>query len=109
MKHKIASIHFPFSESGNKRLEKTFLIWDEAEKALRDVKPPDLGYYKTDFVITYENGETYSGRFDIGCDSETLRDHILNHVSFVCKNKYGRMTKEQIQDYQDFPVKYQIG
>lgn len=102
-------ICFPFSESGDSKLDSIFYSWEEAEKALSSVIPPDLGYYKTDFVITYKDGETYQGRFDIGSDAPTLKEHIFNSISCIKNNKYGRYKKETVEAYSEFENKYQIG
>jgi hypothetical protein len=109
MKIKVKSIHFPFSESDNSALEKIYSNWEDAEKALASVIPPDIGYYKTDFVITYEDGETYQGRFDIGSDADTLADHINDFSKLVINNTHGRYKSETIKSYQEFVEKYQIG
>lgn len=102
-------ICFPYSESGNEKLDSLFYSWQDAEDALASVNPPDLGYYKTDFVITYKDGETYQGRFDIGADAPTLREHILNLISHIKTNKYGRYKPETVKDFSEFEKKYQIG
>jgi len=107
-KIEIESICFPYSESEDVPCS-PFSNWDDAEKALSKVAPPDLGYYKTDFVITYKDGETYQGRFDIGSDAPTLKEHIFNSISWIKANKYGRYKKETVEAYSEFENKYQIG
>jgi len=104
---KIAQITFPFSESGDSVLEKTFTDWQGAEKALASVKPPDLGYYKTDFCVEYEGGEKYSGRFDIGCDEPTLEAHIRGHILRVIDKV--SIAEEVKKEYREFLENYQIG
>ncbi len=42
---------------------------------------PDLGYYKTDFTITWADGNIYQGRFDIGSDREDLTAHVKSFCS----------------------------
>lgn len=74
-KIKVKSIRFPFSESPSVNTKKEFNSWEAAEAELR-VKGPDLGYFKTDFNITFEDGNEYQGRFDIGSDHPTLRGHV---------------------------------
>jgi hypothetical protein len=69
--------------------------WDQANRWLRLVAPPNLGYYKTDFTVTYEDDTTYEGRYDIGADAPTLGQHIRDHLTFI-----GNTT---------FAVTYQIG
>lgn len=100
MKIKVAQITFPFSESGVESLEKAYSNWSAAEVALARIKPPKIGYYKTDFRILYEDGEVYKGRYDIGSDAPTLREHILGFVE---------RAKDKHPEYQEFAEKYQIG
>ena len=100
-KIEIEHIRFPFSESGDKRLDSLFKIWEDAEIALSRVNPPDLGYYKTDFEITWEDGEIYEGRYDIGSDFPTLKEHVLNFLN--------RMSEKGNSDAKSFVEKYQIG
>lgn len=54
-KIKVTKITFPFSESGVNHLNREFLTWVDAERALASVNPPDLGYYKTDFSVEFED------------------------------------------------------
>lgn len=77
---KIISVKFPFSESPhiNDRIEFTSLR--SAQEHLRIASmlcPKDmLGYYKTDFVIEWSDGDVYKGRIDITCTHYNLKDHV---------------------------------
>lgn len=67
-------------------------LWREAQDVLRElailVDAPDrseVGYDKTDFVVTFEYGIEYRGRFDLrsdglGDDCETLLEHIRDNI-----------------------------
>jgi len=61
------------------------------------------GYDKTDFVVTWEDGETYKGRFDMesldkdGGD-DTLRGHVFSCAAF--QSGYGRPAHMTEADYQ---------
>lgn len=44
----------------------------EYAKALNQM----MGYYKTDFTITFEDGTQYKGRYDFGSDAVDLTTHI---------------------------------
>jgi hypothetical protein len=82
-------IEFPFSEAPH--VAGTFKgpdCWALAQHQLTLSPRPSLGYYKTDFVITYEDGFTYSGRYDIGADSPTLEGHVIDHLRY-----HGDVTK----------------
>ncbi len=77
-------INFTFSESPDIPT-KQWLPFEEGNRILQELHDTAnadesfLGYDKTDFTIAFWTGnelETYSGRFDIGADSETLLDHI---------------------------------
>lgn len=105
-KIKVTKITFPFSESGVDYLNREFLTWGDAERALASVNPPDLGYYKTDFCIEFEDGEIYKGRFDIGSDAPTLKDHILGFAERISK---GKNPPELKKEYANFIRDYQIG
>jgi hypothetical protein len=76
MKKKIVKISFPFSEAPDFK-PCDFCSLAEANKFLRSLPRPELGYYKTDFILTFEDGETYEGRYDVGDDESTLGDHIV--------------------------------
>jgi len=51
------------------------------------VTAPKRGYDKCDFKITFADGETYSGRYDLSFDrtkqdTATLAEHVSRHCSF---------------------------
>lgn len=91
-------IEFPFSEAPRS----TPVVfdgadcWKRAQSWLTHVPRPALGYYKTDFIVEYEDDVTYSGWYDIGCDAPTLAEHIIQ----VCRY-HG--------DTQNFLGRYQVG
>jgi len=80
-KIKVKSISFPFSESNEVNTKITFSCFAAANAHLRGVEKPDLGYYKTDFVVVFEDGREYKGRYDIGSDYPTLEEHIISFCS----------------------------
>lgn len=51
--------------------------------------PKDGSYFKTDFVVTWQDGNTYSGRFDacnpgyINAEPADLERHIRSHVEYL--------------------------
>lgn len=47
--------------------------------------PDGGGYYKTGFRLVSPCGEEYTGRFDIGCDADTLRAHVEGFCRYVSK------------------------
>ena len=57
------------------------------------------GYRKTYFLISFTDhlGEdsTWSGRFDLGCDSDTLQDHIA-HFAANTQQQWARDAYEQV-------------
>lgn len=61
------------------------------------------GYSKTGFLIrfTREDGEpgTWQGRYDLGCDTPTLAEHIEGHAKHTQSGPrgYGR-TEEELDD-----------
>lgn len=66
--------------------------------------PDSGGYDKCDFIVTYEDGETYQGRFDLKRTHTgvkgLLSSQIWHHVSFIigqwCPD---HMTEEEYQTY----------
>jgi hypothetical protein len=109
-----------------------FKSYDEVNRYLRDMSyhGPSLGYDKTDFRVTFEDGETYEGWYDLhrsGTEQENpngrcdLLDHIRAHVSFYTgdhkpewmeKDDYERIVgyacpnEERRQEYRIFLEKY---
>ena len=94
-KIKVKTINFPFSESSQINTKKVFTSWDDAELHLRLATPPKLGYYKTDFLITFEDGAEYKGRYDIG-DESGLRHHVV----FIALTYSGRHKPYHFSDEQ---------
>jgi hypothetical protein len=78
MKTKIPlrSITIEWSESPFVIDGKSFVSWAAANRELGCGAKPDLGYYKTKFVITWADGEEYAGRYDIGAEDGFLDDHV---------------------------------
>lgn len=71
---------------------KTFDSWAGAERHLLDIcwRAPADGnsYLKTDFKITWADGQTYSGRYDAyklltPSHEGTLSQHIVQHCRFI--------------------------
>lgn len=113
-KIKAVSINFPFSESN--LVDRRFVftgekLWEDASHHLALVPPPlDGSYYKTDFVITYENGETYTGRYDIGSDQPTLGEHMryfLGAMTFLYEVDERWDDANEIKDFRNtFEIGY---
>ena len=76
-KLQVVKIETGFSEAGPEVENRTFSSFAEFNGMVNSPHlQPGQGYYKTDFVVTFEDGVQYKGRFDIGCDSETLQAHM---------------------------------
>lgn len=82
---------------------KTSFSFEDADRLLRKIAEhgPDLGYYKTDFVIEFENDDTYEGRFDVerlDRGLPDLRKHVREFVSFYAGlRKPAHLTDKQYQ------------
>lgn len=73
-------------------MPKSFPTWRAANEQLRQWArhaPRTGGYDKTDFTITWSDGDSYTGRFDLQYQDALrhtkfglLGDHIYEHVSF---------------------------
>ncbi len=104
-------------------------VWQQADSLLLEwsqTAPKGGGYHKVDFTVTYEDGETYSGRYDLRHWSEeypSLAKHMRSFVAFHA-GEYcpPHMTEEQYQrimqtepftsqkpKYRKFLEKYEIG
>jgi hypothetical protein len=103
------SIEFPFTEaplSTPVRWEGPD-CWAQAQHWLTMAPRPDLGYYKTDFVITYADGSEYKGRYDIGADAATLAQHIRDHLAHY-GDPEGFLTGYRLSDVENV-VAFQVG
>ena len=108
-KIKVKSIQFGFSESPHINKGITFPDWESAENYLTPIiiatelakkGGTKSGYYKTDFTITFEDGEVYKGRYDIGSDESTLRQHVRRFIeTYSGRVKPGHMSNVQWQAY----------
>lgn len=98
-------IRFNWSESGYVDGTKIFTTFKAANAHLKaaevaiqadlDFEGREwLGYYKTDFTVAID-GEEYTGRFDIGCDDDTLEAHIL---SFCNPKENTWLTNSSVED-----------
>jgi hypothetical protein len=109
-KHRVVSIEItraegPTTECGHTHVVSTF---EAARKILRDMSetaPATGGYDKCDFLVMWDDGETYEGRYDLkhhSCEDEPL--DIAQHISDVLGFYSGRvkpahMTEERYRDY----------
>lgn len=105
---------------------KTASSFEDADRLLWGIAKhgPSIGYYKTDFVITFEDGTVYEGRFDVyRWDHERpyLRKHVREFVEFYAGlRKPARLTDKQYQtiiqrpgasapdQYKAFLEKYEV-
>ncbi len=129
-KIKVIKIELTFSESPNFTCPKVFndleiangFIWREHFRATQDKASGKLlGYFKTDFTLTFEDGETYSGRFDIGSDARDLSSHVIGfcevyggikkpaHMTPERWEQFKKQYEKHAPDYRDFLNKYDLG
>lgn len=97
---KVKEVEIGFSEAPGHSGRKTFLTLSAANAYLHHFGKPDLGYWKTDFKVTFEDGDVYEGRFDIGSDAPTLEQHVIH----FCKkmngdSRFSRFVKEEAKPY----------
>lgn len=110
-KIKAVKIEVPFSEAPHVIDTRVFDgddCWEKANRWLRSVTPPELGYYKTDVVVTYADGETYSCRFDIGADAPSLGQHIRDFIAALHDGLWDPDPAE-VAKYDTFADTYEIG
>lgn len=82
-----------------------------------------LGYFKCDFTVTYEDGETYTGRYDmVKNEYLSLAEHMRTHCRFYAgvahpvhftQKEYAAFVARQeparIDEYKKFLNTYEIG
>ncbi len=111
-------IHIPFMEGRAEWSNQTFVscsarsCWDKFQDYMKTISNTYslvlvkrqlkwLGYLKTDFVVTFADGEEYGGRYDLqedGLDGgETLAQHIKNFCLFYS----GLVNLSQIKHMQN--------
>lgn len=111
-KIKAIRVVFTFSESPNIKKGLSFLSLSGANEFIDRqnlLAKTDLPhghkdcYWKTDFTIFFADGETYKGRYDIGCSGNQpggLSGHIMGLVHFYSGKACPSHMKEK--DYKDF-------
>lgn len=88
------SIVFVSAEGYNKEkdpfLKKPYKDFAHANKAVREMayyRTEGGGYDKTNFQITWDNGDTYEGRIDVDHNMRTeqrpLTNHVVSHLKFL--------------------------
>lgn len=110
-KIKAVKIEVPFSEAPGVIDPRVFEgddCWTQCNRWLRAISPPKLGYYKTDVIVTYADGETYQARYDIGADSPTLGQHIRDFIASVNSGAWDP-SPEALAQYNTFAATYEIG
>jgi hypothetical protein len=76
--------------------------WDDADAVLKRMAwtaPEHGGYHKTDFRITWEDGETYTGRYDLKRHDVSLA-YLARHVRRFCEFYSGRWRPEHVSEEQ---------
>lgn len=81
-------------------------VWEKANAVLSRwsrTAPKGGGYNKCAFVVTYEDGETYSGRYDLVHFSEE-RANLERHMREFCETYSGRRKPAhmKVADYERF-------
>jgi len=68
-------------------------LWVRANRILRrwsSTAPKGRSYHKCDFTVTFEDGSTYGGRFDLHHYTDevaNLRDHVHQYLTFVAGDR----------------------
>lgn len=89
----------------------TVSSWTSANRVLRqwsETAPKDCQTYdKCDFTITFEDGETYEGRYDLkhwACGYPDLAKHVRDFVAFYAgQYKPAWMSEEQYREFLETP------
>jgi hypothetical protein len=103
---------------------RTVASFEEADAVLREwarTAPEGGGYDKCDFRITYADGDTYEGRYDLtrGMDEGTLARHVQCHVLFyaglwmpphLTEARYRNVVaRAEVANYRVFAERYDLG
>lgn len=84
-------------------------IWAAADKVLFDwswTAPKGGGYDKIDFTIVYDDGEKYTGRYDLRHYSDEyphLAKHVYDFVRFTAGKYKGALTQEEYDRFKEQP------
>lgn len=96
----VKAITIKWSESPDFETPRTFTDFESADQFLRELARnapgPGGGYYKTDFEIEFEDGETYSGRYDL-TNHETV--DLARHVRQFAKFYSGRLMASELPSH----------
>ena len=82
-------------------------IWAAADKVLfgwSTTAPKEGGYHKCDFVVEYEDGEKYTGRFDLyhySIEYPHLAEHMYDFVRFTSGKYKGALTQEEYDRFKE--------
>ncbi len=102
-KTKLKTVVFGYAEGNRDEkgpfLKKPFHTWSDANKAVSEMAfyASSTGYDKTDFTITWTNGDTYKGTISIGhkmTSGRPLTDHVVSNLEFLSGKKPPHLTDE---------------
>lgn len=108
---KVTKIEFQMVEgpSGSKFMRKaTFTTWEgvnaHISRARHSGDVPERGYNKCDFWLTFEDGETYEGRYDLSQDPQqdalTLDGHVREFNAFYAgQRRPAHMTERAYEEF----------
>jgi hypothetical protein len=110
----LESICFPFSESSHIERNTTVSTFQEAENIILKaaIHAPDTGAYdKTDFILTWSNGQQYKGRFDIQYKHtltiKPLYNHVMSFINHVITDtEKGWYSEDQKEGYKELLDNY---
>lgn len=112
-KKEVQSITLTRAEGPSAECDKPQAVtgWQEADMVLKrwaETAPKDCQTYdKCDFTITYSDGETYTGRYDLKnwlCEFPDLGKHVRDFVTFHAgQRKPAWMSDEQYQRVMNMP------
>lgn len=125
----VVKVELTFTESQNFQCPRSFdsldaanaFIWTQNHRAIQAKNEKKmLGYFKTDFTLTFADSNTYSGRYDIGSDDKDLSSHVINfaevyggirkpaHFQDIDWEQFKKQYEKYAPDYKEFLEKYKL-
>lgn len=79
-----------------------FTNFKDVNHFIYSLERTELGCYKCDYSVEFDDGFIYNGHYELDNDPEFLNFHIRRNWIFYSGNKPNHFTEEQFQNYLKF-------